>query len=165
MATIKSEDLKDGQPVAKKKRPGGPPLPRSWLDSAAPLVRVVFGILFLLWSWASTVLVFGPRLERLFPGEAAAGVPNYALAALVFSFLVSAIEFVASGRWEVVYWAVLLVADASFTAVQTYLWSVLIFPEIEQSLIAMGVVGIGCVILGIVVAKFGEVLLFGTNKR
>jgi len=38
---------------------GGPPLDRALLDSAASPVRMLFGALFLGWSWISTIILGG----------------------------------------------------------------------------------------------------------
>src|SRR5258706_8231797 len=110
-----------------RSRPGtAAPLPREWLDTVAPLVRVLAGLVFLAWSWVSTILILGTILRPVITSAVIPGVPDRYLAALGFAILVSLIEFAASDRWPGAYWLVLLLGDASFTAWQTRSWLVLI---------------------------------------
>src|SRR5262245_29653538 len=102
------------------------PLPRTWLDSAASPLRVFFGIVFLAWSWVSTVLILGKLLAPALRGALLEGVPDSYIAAIGFALLVTAAEFVSAGRWPGAYWAVLLLADAPFTTWQTHAWLALI---------------------------------------
>src|SRR5690349_1958116 len=91
-----------------------PPLPRAWLDTVAPALRVLFGLIFIAWSWISTIIILGALLKPVIPA-AMLGLPDRFLVAILFSFLVSLAEFVSSDRWPVAYWIVLLLCDASFT--------------------------------------------------
>jgi hypothetical protein len=50
---------------------GAAPLPRAWLDSIAPGVRALFGVLFIVWSWASTIIMVAWFLEPLMGSRAA----------------------------------------------------------------------------------------------
>lgn len=149
------------------------PLDRAILDSAASPVRVAFGILFLGWSWVSTVLIGGKLLAPLAPTEVAPGVPVSFAIALGFAVLVTAIEFVAAGRWPVVYALVLLICDAPFTTWQTYKWATaiiepltVIVPGGEPQVSMVGYIGIGVAsaICGIIAAICGELLLFGRRR-
>ncbi len=141
-----------------------PPLPRAWLDTIAPALRVLFGLIFIAWSWLSTLLVLGVLLAPVLPRTTLAGIPDRALIAIGVAFLVSLAEFVASDRWPVAYWLVLLLCDASFTTWQTRTWLVLIVGA-QTPIALVGHIGIWAVALvgGIMAAKFGEVLLFGTG--
>jgi hypothetical protein len=80
-----------------------PPLPRAWLDTIAPALRVLFGLIFIAWSWISTLLVLGALLAPVLPSMTLAGIPDRALIALGFAFLVSLAEFASSDRWLVAY--------------------------------------------------------------
>lgn len=141
-----------------------PPLDRSMLDSAASPTRTLFGLLFLAWSWVSTVVVLGAFLVPALPG-AGLGVPNSALVALGVALLVTALEFVSAGRWPPVYWFVLLLFDAPFTAIQTHAWlAVLVAPYLVDGTITAGAdVAIWFVssVAGVIAAILGELLLFG----
>ena len=64
------------------------------------------------------------------------------------------------------YWIVLLVCDASFTTWQTRTWLVLIISAQTQiALLGHVAIWLAAIIGGIVVAKFGEVLLFGSHHE
>lgn len=138
------------------------PLDRAILDSAASPVRVLFGIIFLGWSWVSTVIILGDVLAPAFRSALIEGLPDSYLAAFGFAFLVTVVEFVAAGRWPVVYALVLLVLDAPFTTWQTYQWLTSIIGTLTI-ITTLGAVGIGFVSLvcGVIAAIFGELLLFG----
>lgn len=142
------------------------PLDRAMLDSAASPTRVFFGLLFLAWSWVSTVLVLGKFLTPALPG-ALADVPTSYIVALVLALVVTGLEFVSAGRWQGVYWPVLLLLDAPFTTVQTHGWlTALIQPYAQEALSAGAdsVVWIVAFICGIIAAIFGELLLFGRRR-
>jgi len=142
------------------------PLDRAMLDTAANPVRVVFGILFLAWSWVSTVLILGRFLAPAITATPA-GVPGSAIAALVIALLVTGLEFVSVGRWSVVYWPVLLLLDAPFTMIQTHAWlSVLVRPYIaEMTAGTDGAIWLVAFVCGIIAAIFGEILLFGKRRQ
>jgi hypothetical protein len=150
-----------------RSRPGvAPPLPRAWLDTIAPAIRVLFGLIFIAWSWISTLLILGALLAPAVPGATLGGIPDRALVALGCAFLVSVAEFVASDRWPGTYWFVLLVLDAPFTAWQTHAWLTLIVGA-QTEIAPLGDLAIWAVAIvgGIIAAKFGEVLLFGTGRK
>jgi hypothetical protein len=145
---------------------GGAPLDRAILDSAASPTRVFFGILFLAWSWVSTVLILGRLLAPSVTSAPIPGIPTSYLIAFGFALLVTAAEFVSAGRWAGAYWSVLLLLDAPFTTWQTYDWLTAIIQPLTTITTAGGA-GIGVVSLigGIVAAIFGELLLFGKRRR
>src|SRR5258708_973716 len=103
-----------------------PPLPRHWLDSIATPVRVLFGLIFIAWSWVSTVIIVGTWLRPLLHNATIPGAPDWFLVAFAFAILVTVVEFVSSDRWPPIYWIVLLVLDASFTTWQTHTWLLII---------------------------------------
>ena len=149
--------------TVKSRRLGGAaPLDRAMLDSAASPVRVAFGIIFLGWSWVSTVIILGKLLAPVLSSAFIPGVPNSYLAAFVFALLVTTVEFVSAGRWPIAYAFVLGFLDAPFTTYQTYTWLTSIIGAITI-ITPAGAVGIGVVSLigGIAAAIFGELLLFG----
>lgn len=141
------------------------PLDRAILDSAASPLRVFFGILFLAWSWVSTVLVLGRLLAPTVPSALIPGLPDSYLVAFGFALLITAAEFVSAGRWPVAYWLVLLLFDAPFTTWQTYRWLIAIIQPLT-TITTAGHIGVGLVALvcGIAAAIFGELLLFGRRR-
>lgn len=148
-------------------RPGtAAPLPREWLDTVAPAIRVLFGLIFLAWSWISTLLIVGALLAPVLPSATLAGIPDRALVAIGFAFLVSLAEFVASDRWVGAYWLILLLGDASFTSWQTRSWLVLIVgAQTKIELAGHVAIWLASIVGGIIAAKFGEVLLFGAGRK
>lgn len=140
------------------------PLDRAMLDSAASPTRAIFGIIFLAWSWVSTVIILGRLLAPALSG-AAIGVPDSYLVAFVVAILVSWVEFVSAGRWKGVYWVVLLLFDAPFTAGQTHTWlSAFAAPYTDLTTGIDSVLWIIALVGGIIAAIFGEVLLFGRRR-
>lgn len=144
-----------------------PPLDRAMLDSAASPTRVIFGIIFLAWSWVSTVSVLGTFLMPAAP-SVVGDVPVSYLIALGVALLVTALEFVSAGRWGPVYWLVLLAFDAPFTTIQTHAWlAVLVAPYLEGGVLTAGVdavLWLVSLIGGVVAAILGELLLFGRRR-
>ena len=140
-----------------------PPLPRAWLDTIARPLRVLFGLIFIAWSWISTVIIVGAWLRPLPAGTTIPGAPDWFLVAFALAFLVSLAEFVSSDRWPVAYWLVMLQCDASLTAWQTHTWLLIIVQAQVEAIALLGHVAIWLtsIIGGILAAKFGEVLLFG----
>lgn len=141
------------------------PLDRAILDSAASPVRVFFGILFLGWSWVSTVLIAGKFLAPALSSALIPGIPDSYLMAFAGALLVTALEFVSAGRWPPVYLFVLLVLDAPFTTWQTYQWLTSLVGALTIITTA-GAIGIGLASLtcGVVAAVLGELLLFGRRE-
>lgn len=143
-----------------------PPLPREWLDTIAPALRVLFGLVFIAWSWISTILILGALLKPVMPSAAIEGIPDRYLVAIGLSFLVSLAEFASSGRWPAAYWIVLLFCDASFTTWQTRAWLLAIVgAQTEVTPTAHVAVWVVSIVGGIIAAKSGEVLLFGTANH
>lgn len=142
-----------------------PPLPREWLDTIAPVLRVLFGVIFIAWSWISTIIVLGALLKAVMPATTLIVIPDRFLVAILFAFLVSLAEFVSSERWPRVYWAVLLICDASFTTWQTRVWLLQIV-RAQTDIAPAGHVAIwlAAMVGGIVAARFGEILLFGSRR-
>ena len=143
------------------------PLPRAWLDSAASPVRALFGILFIVWSWASTIIIIGWTVEPLMGNRSALGIisDRYVLG-LVLAFFVSAVEFVSAGRWPGIYWPVLILLDASFTTWQTHTWLLtIVSARVEVNAAGNAAIWLASLVGGIIAAIFGEILLFGARRR
>jgi hypothetical protein len=143
------------------------PLPRAWLDTIAPGVRAAFGIVFLIWSWASTIIIAGWVLEPLIGNRSLTGIaPDRFVAGFLLAFFVSIVEFVSAGRWPGIYWPVLLLLDASFTAWQTHTWLLaLVSARVEVSAAGGVALWLASLVGGIIAAIFGELLLFGRRRR
>lgn len=146
-----------------------PPLPRAWLDSIATPLRVLFGLVFIAWSWISTIIILSTWLKPLMPESSIPGLPDRLLVALGLAFLVSLAEFVSTDRWPVAYWLIMLGCDASFTTWQTHTWLLIMVqaqqePGAQVSTLGHLVTWLASIAGGIIAAKFGEVLLFG-HKR
>lgn len=143
-----------------------PPLPRAWLDAITPALRVLFGLIFIAWSWLSTIIILGVLLKPVVPETLIPGLPDRFIIAISLAFLVSLAEFVSSDRWPAVYWSVLLICDASFTAWQTRIWLVTIV-QAQTPIAPSGhfLIWVVSIFGGVVAAKFGEVLLFGRRAR
>lgn len=159
--SVESRPLVNGQRGAN-----AAPLDRGMLDSAASPTRVFFGLVFLAWSWVSTVLIFGRLLAPAIPGSGL-GVPDSYLAAFVFALLVTGLEFVSAARWPIVYWPVLLALDAPFTTFQSHAW----FTALAVSYAPDGISGgmdallwLLALVCGIIAAICGELLLFGRRR-
>ena len=146
--------------------PAAAPLPREWLDAVAPGVRVVFGVLFIAWSWISTIIIVGWLLEPLLHDTSMTHIiADRFLVAFVMAFLVSVAEFVSAERWPGAHWTVLLLADASFTSFQTHLWlTQIIAPRTAITPSGDATLWIVAIIGGVIAAKFGELLLFGRHR-
>jgi hypothetical protein len=143
-----------------------PPLPREWLDTIATPLRVLFGLIFIAWSWISTIIILAALLKPVMTGAAIPGIPDRLLVALGLAALVSLAEFVSSDRWPLAYWLVLLACDASFTTWQTRVWLIAIVEaQTEIAIVGHVVIWLVSIIGGIIAAKFGEMLLFGSHKR
>jgi hypothetical protein len=143
--------------------PSASPLPRAWLDGIATPVRIFFGCLFIVWSWASTIIIVGWFLEPLMGNASWLRIlPDRYAAGLLLAFLVTVAEFASAGRWPLAYTIVLLLGDASFTTVQSHTWLyTLISARVEVT--AAGDVGlwVASLIGGVIAAICGELLLFG----
>lgn len=144
-----------------------PPLPRRWLDNIAPGVRTLFGALFIAWSWISTIIIIGWLLEPLLHDTSTlVVVADRFVIGLVVAALVTIAELASAERWPLTHWLTLLIADASFTSIQTHSWLTQIIAP-RAAITAAGDVGVwlAAIIGGIIAAKFGELLLFGTSRR
>jgi hypothetical protein len=142
------------------------PLPRAWLDTIAPGTRVFFGIVFMAWSWISTLLILGRLLAPALTSSTIPGIGDRYLVAIGFAFLVSIAEFVSSDRWPGAYWATMLLADASFTTWQTHTWlELIVAPHTALTAGVQAAIWITSLVGGIIAARFGELLLFGKRRR
>jgi hypothetical protein len=149
--------------IQSRRLSGAAPLPRQWLDGIATPTLVFFGILFIVWSWASTIIIIGWFLEPLTGNASALRViaDRYA-AGLFLAFLVTVAEFVSASRWPLAYTIVLLLGDASFTTYQTHVWlSALIGARLEVTLAGDAALWLLSLVCGVIAAVCGELLLFG----
>lgn len=159
--SVESRPLVNGQ-----SRGSAAPLDRRMLDSAASPTRVFFGLVFLAWSWVSTVLIGGRLLAPAIPG-AGLGVPDSYLVAFAFALLVTGLEFVSAGRWPIVYWPVLIFLDAPFTTYQTHAWFTALATPYAPGGISGGMdllLWLLALVCGIIAAICGELLLFGRRR-
>ena len=142
-----------------------PPLPRERLIYLKPVLRVVGGAAFIAWSWVSTVLILGWFLEPVIKG--AVGVVEVRhLISLLFAFGVTVAEFVTAEDNPDVYWIVLILLDASFTSMQTFLWlSEMVGARIVLNVFLYILLTVTAVTAGILVARLGELLLLGQRRR
>jgi hypothetical protein len=141
------------------------PLARERLDVIAPLVRIIFGIIFIAWSWVSTVLILGLLLSPVLTGDLG-GIPSSYIVAFGFAILISVAEWVTSDRWARVYWGIVLILDTPFTAWQTHEWLYKIVDARVETVSTQADVAIWIVSLvgGVVAAMLGEGLLVGKRK-
>ena len=139
------------------------PLPRTWLDSIATPTRIAFGCLFIVWSWASTIIIVGWFLDPLVGNRSALGIlPDRYAAGLLLAFLVTVAEFVSAGRWPLVYTLVLVLFDASFTTYQSHEWAyTLLSARVEVTAGGDAALWVVSLVGGIIAAVCGELLLFG----
>src|SRR4051812_16945430 len=79
------------------------PLSRDGLDRVAPLIRILGGILFIAWSWVSTILLLGMLLTPVIRGTTY-GVRYSYLVALAFATVVTITEWV-TDEWPGIYWS------------------------------------------------------------
>lgn len=142
------------------------PLARERLNSIGPLVRILGGILFLAWSWVSTVFIIGWLLEPIIKGGLL-GIGYSYYVGFGFAVFVTIVEWVTQERFFEVHWAVVLILDAPFTAWQTHEWITTIATAKQIPVEGAAVIGLwgGSIICGIIAAKFGEVLLLSSQKR
>lgn len=141
------------------------PLSRDGLDRIAPLVRIFGGIVFIAWSWVSTILMLGALLAPVVHGAVSGIAYSYAVA-FVFTVFVTVVEWV-TDEWPSIYWSVLVLLDASFTFWQTKAWLyVIVSAQVDAislpSHLAIWLVSLVC---GVIAARFGEKLLLPPRKR
>ncbi len=141
------------------------PLSREGLDRIGPLVRIFGGMLFIAWSWVSTILILGVLIAPVIHGETY-GIGHRYIVALAFSAVVTVTEWV-TDEWPRIYWSVLLLLDASFTFWQTKEWLYAIITAQTDTISLPGHIAIwaASAVCGVVAARFGERLLLPPRKR
>lgn len=158
MSTVKVKPLKS--PAA--------PLSRSDLDRSLPWFRVLLGLVLITYSSVATI--DGVRVDC---GPLCAGpisglpvvIPVWIVLGVLVAVLMSVAEWLTSDRYMTIY-AVVLLADARYS--QSWLddWILpLVTYHTQGSPLAWA---IGLVVswgLAILVARFGEVLLFGRRTK
>lgn len=143
------------------------PLDRAWFDRFIPAARITCGFIFLIWSWASTVLIGGDFMLAPLIGNGSSMIPFIAdkyLLTLLFAFGVTLLE-IFTERWARIHWPIVLFLDADFTAIQTYFWlSMIVGTYTPLTSPVLAIIGVASIACGVVAAKSGEFLIFG-NKR
>lgn len=148
------------------------PLKRAWLDDAGPILRLLFGAGFVAYSAYATVFLAADDLQRYFKmgDQATLGffADRYWLSTLLA--LVLFLGEVATGeRYRKVYW-LFLAPDAIYTARQAQpgwdsFWREVIGDRPETAGTAAVLSWIVALIIGYLVARWGEDLLFGRRRR
>lgn len=152
------------------------PLSRGLVDELLPWLRAALGILFVGYSANSTVFICGSDLAWLFPATAKVTIAVFA-DALWYSTALAVILFVGEvccgERYVRTYW-IFLVPDAFYT-VRGMWWSlcramiVLFGAKIGDGsyseLLGYLIGTIVAIVVGFLVAKWGEVLLFGKRRK
>lgn len=144
----------------------GTPLPRSWIDTTLPGARVLFGLLFVVYSAVSTIILFAEDIRRLTGDRAGFIIPDrfwfgIGLAALIFLG-----ELYTSERYPRVY-ALFLVPDTLYSARLMQPWLLTLFVAYLDwhPLLLMFLTWIASGILGYWSARLGEELLFGKRRK
>lgn len=139
------------------------PIPRKYLEHSRGPARVLFGLLFIVYSAAATVVYLSkdiaPLTIWLDNRGYALGTYGLSIAAAV---LVIFLEWLTAGtHW---YWPVLAV-DSWYTFWLTFPWfSVLWIDRLQPDWLALGVAGGGSILIAIASAYLGELLLFGKRQ-
>jgi hypothetical protein len=143
------------------------PLNRQFLREMMIPTRVIGAFVFLLYSWAGTIVVGGAWLRHLLEPF---GIGNVFVWYGIFVFLAFALTWL---EWllsyNLVYYLFPFLIDMHFTLHLTYPWMRHVVPDIfdipftpsagnEAAIIA-------ALILAVVSARYGEVLLWGERKK
>lgn len=164
------------------------PIPRTYIDAGLPFARAALGLLFVAYSAQSTILFLAADLMWLFPGLRVSSTGVWADAYWVsigFAVLLFAGEVFTAERYPRLYRA-FLAPDSFYTARGIHAglataFAILIStwagttPEAGQTIAGLGVkpfVLIGwlaawppALLIGIYIARWGEVLLFGKRRK
>ena len=165
--TIRSEPLRDSQ-RAEAPRPRGPraPLSHDELDRAAPWLRLIAGAALIAWSSYTTVLGIGIDFAPLVAERALGGIPMSVVVGLGVAALLSLVQWLTSEHFPIIYAAALLV-DARYTQWQIGPW-VEPLAAYHLGAVAPGVAwGVSLVVswgLALLIARYGEILLFGKRR-
>lgn len=150
----------------EKRRGLAAPLKREELDRAAPWLRLIAGAALIAWSSYTTVLGVGIDFAPLVDGRTLYGIPLAIVVGLGVSALLSLIQWLTSEHVPLIYAAALLV-DARYTQWQVGPW---IEPLATYHLrdLAPGIAwGVSLVVswgLALLIARYGEILLFGRRR-
>ena len=142
------------------------PLRREELDRAAPWLRLIAGAVLIAWSSYTTVLGIGIDFAPLVNGQALYGIPMAIVVGLTVSALLSLVQWLTSEHLPIIYAAALFI-DARYTQWQVGPW---IEPLAAYHLrdLAPGVAwGVSLVVswgLALLIARYGEILLFGRRR-
>lgn len=136
------------------------PIPRKYLDYSRGPARIIFGLLFVVYSGAATVVYLAGDLAPLTAWLDTRGYSfgTYGLST-IGALLIIFLEWLTAGT--VWYWPVLVV-DSWYTFWLTFPWfSVLWIDRLQPDWLALGVAGGGSILLAASSAYLGELLLFG----
>ena len=141
------------------------PLNRQDLDRAAPWLRLLAGAALIAWSSYTTVAGIGVDFAPLVNGRALWGIPLAVVAGLAAAALLSLVQWLTSEHAPLIY-AAALVVDARYTQWQLGPWIADLAAYHLQSMpvvawIVAFVVSWG---LALLVARYGEILLFGRRR-
>lgn len=142
------------------------PLSRTELERAAPWLRLLLGAALIAWSSYTTVLGIGTDLAPLVEDRAFYGVPLAVIVGLAVAGLITLIQWLTSEHVPIVY-ATALIVDARYTQWQIGPW---IEPlttyhlRSAPSIVAQGVSFVVSWGLALLIARYGEILLFGRRR-
>lgn len=142
------------------------PLNRTDLDRAAPWLRLIAGAVLIAWSSYTTVKGVGIDFAPLVDGQTLGGIPLAIVVGLGAAVLLSLIQWLTSEHAPIAY-AVALLIDARYTQWQIGPW---IEPLAIYHLGGMPLIvatAISFVVswgLALLVARYGEIFLFGRRR-
>jgi hypothetical protein len=160
--TVQSRPLRDEQPDRRR----GPPLNRTDLDRAAPWLRLLAGAALIAWSSYTTVLGIGVDFAPLVDKKTLGGVPLAVVVGLAAAVLLSLIQWLTSEHVPIAY-AVALLVDARYTQWQIGPWIEPLAAYHLRGLPSVVALAISFVVswgLALLIARYGEILLFGRRR-
>lgn len=148
-----------------------PPMSQKDMEKFGPLLRILFGAGMIGYSNIAATLLIGWILDPLLP-QSLIGVFTYAHAVgLLFGVAVTIGQWATKMSYPTVHWFLVLALDAPFSAVQTYLWLLVIaqahFIDVKTGTISQ-TTWLICLTIsllwGVVTAKLGEYMLLGRKQ-
>lgn len=142
------------------------PLDRNAIDRAAPWLRLMAGAALIAWSSYTTVAGVGSDLAPILKGNMAFGMDATLVVGLLVALFLSLGEWLTSEHIPILYSA-LLILDARYTELQIGPWldalaayhlraSPQWLPGVVSFVASWG--------LSLVIARYGEILLFGRRR-
>jgi hypothetical protein len=162
--SVESRPLVNGQAPAARGAAASP-LNRADLDRAAPWLRLLAGAALIAWSSYTTVLGVGTDFAPLVANRALWGIPLAVVVGVVVAGLLSLVQWLTSEHARIIY-AVALLFDARYTQWQIGPWI-----EDLAAYHLRSVPGVAWVVslvvswaLALLIARYGEILLFGRRR-